>query len=88
MKKITLSEIEEILYRGTPGGKPEDVEKADKIIDYVRLAYEGKLEEVPEEYREFAQLSKNHWQEMRRLSHGNQKMYLQKQIHGLLEAQN
>lgn len=84
MKKITLSEIDQILYQGAPGGK--DVEKADKIIDYIRLAYEDKLGEVPEEYREFAQLSKHHWQEMRRLSHGNQKMYLQKQVHGLLEA--
>ncbi len=86
MEKDVLTEIDQILYKGVPGGKKEDVEKADDIINYVRLAYEDKLEEIPEEYREFAQLAKHHWQEMRQLSHGNQKMHLHKQVHGLLES--
>lgn len=79
----TIEEIEQILYYGIPGGKRES--EASEIINYVRLAYEEELEEVPAEYREFAQLVKHHWSEMRQLSHANQKLYLQKQVLGLVE---
>lgn len=80
----TIEDVEQILYYGMPGGKQED--EASEIINYVRLAYEENLHEIPEEYREFAQLTKNHWIEMRRLSHANQKQYLQKQVHGLVDV--
>lgn len=79
-----LSGIEQILYYGVPGGKTE--RDANEIVRYIRLAHEGKLELVPEKLREFAQLMKHHWPELLELKLEDQKKFVQRQVHGLLDA--
>lgn len=73
-----LQEIEKILYYGASGGKTQ--KEATKLIDYIQFAFEEKLEKVPKEYWEFAQMLKNNWRKMQDLSLENQKKYLQSQV--------
>ncbi len=83
--KKMLSSIETDLYFGI-GENGSKSERAEKIILSVKLAYEEELSKVSEDLREFAQTAKNHWPELQDLKLEDQKKYLQKQVHGLLET--
>lgn len=84
MNKKLLTKIEEILYWGVPGGKTE--EEANQLIEYVSLAHQGKLGNIPKEYQSFAQEMKKHWEDMENLSLSEKKKFLQNKILNLIDA--
>jgi hypothetical protein len=83
MNKEDLQEIEQILYYGTLGAKRE--KEAGELVKYIGLAFEKKLDKIPQKYRVFAQMMKHHWKNMQDISLEHQKKYLHTQVAGLWE---
>jgi|GEM_PF-2402440 len=85
--KKVLTRIDTDLYYGTGQMSHDKNIRAQKLVEYVHLAYENKLEEVPEYDLEFAKSMKGHWPEMEKLKNDtDRKNFLRKKIQDFLKS--
>jgi hypothetical protein len=89
MKSKTLKEVEADLYYEVAKGDQEPKgQHPYTILDYIRLAYLGELENVSMEYREFALQAKHLWPKLEAIPDSEQRRTsLREHIQELLRYQ-